>query len=132
MFSFVMYLVVRKSLNLSIGKTAAQVGHSVDMICQKYEAMKRLESLPEEQLKEALGPDYEKYQRFLAWREDGRTKIVLAANEEEWLSLKEIPNTFVVRDAGRTEIESGTETVIGFWPILKAAAPEEIRNLKTL
>ena len=33
----VMYLIVRESLNMSIGKTAAQVGHAVQMLHLKYE-----------------------------------------------------------------------------------------------
>ena len=32
-----MYLIVRESLNMSIGKTAAQVGHAVQMLHLKYE-----------------------------------------------------------------------------------------------
>lgn len=101
--NYKMTIGVRKDLGMSIGKTAAQVGHGV------LEAYKvAVKSNPE-------------YVRM--WEEyNGSRKITLSVN-----SLKELRNLqeeakalklpcAVIADAGKTELEPGTITVIAIGP----------------
>lgn len=92
----VMYIFVNKSLGMSIGKTAAQVGHAV---CEAYK-------MSEEKIREH-------------WDKHSYTKIILGVKDVVELSkiitvLNELEiEMFVVRDEGRTEIEAGSLTTMG-------------------
>ncbi len=117
----VMYLIVRKDLNLSTGKTAAQVGHAVDYLFLRYYEIK---SSSDGFL-------------FKEWIKKGNhRKVVLGADDKEWKKLKEAlkndPNYAFVIDAGLTEIAPSTETCIGLWPLYKNDAPKIISRLQTL
>ncbi len=97
-----MVLVTRKDLTLSRGKLAAQCGHAAVECALKAarECPKQLES----------------------WREDGARKIVVEAPNLD--ALKRVFGAaqaadivcYMVRDAGHTEIPSGTVTVVGLGP----------------
>ena len=69
--------------------------------------------------------------RLIAWNtwHGNCRKVVLKANETQWRQLKKITDVVVV-DAGYTEIAPNSETILGFWPILKSQAPEEIKKLQ--
>lgn len=125
----VMYLIVRESLQMSIGKTAAQVGHAVSLLFQKY-------------IHVCMNHEYmtledEKYvKRFADWLDEDYRKIVLSADEKEWLKIKDylkssIDYTIVI-DNGLTELAPKTETVIGLLPMLKSQAPKLIKRLQLL
>ncbi len=92
-------IAVRRDLDLSKGKTAAQVAHA------------------------SLGA-YRKADKgdVAAWDRVGSKKVVVfAEDEEELMELKRradsdgIP-TYLVRDAGRTEIPKGTTTALAMGP----------------
>jgi len=125
---WVMYLIVHESLGMSGGKTAAQTGHAVGMLFQQFYGVK---------LKQ-LNPDVNFYRDndFEHWLRDSYRKIVLKASDKEWNKLKtELPRyttMVMVRDAGLTEIEPGSETVIGVWPMKKSEAPKMIKRLQVL
>lgn len=97
-----MTIVVRKDLNMSVGKIAAQVGHGV---LKSYQ--------------NALS-EYPTY--VYNWENSGSTKIVLSVNSlQEILNIKEEANINklpygLIRDAGRTEIDPFTITVIAIGP----------------
>ena len=57
----------------------------------------------------------------MEWSVEGQsTKIVLGADSKEFNKLKILElEHFIVTDAGKTEIPSGTETVLAFWPMEK-------------
>lgn len=125
-----MYLVVRESLNMSPGKLAVQCGHAVDMLCEKSELAKNVDN---KERAEYL------IESFAAWRKDNqRVKITLKADEKEWeklhLLVKDQPTIeyVVVRDAGRTEIPTGSETVMGFWPMTRSSRPKLLCRLQKL
>lgn len=126
----VMYLIVRESLGMSIGKTAAQVGHAVGMLHLKYsefEAMNTAGWLD--------GKNTTYYRDFEAWLSGSFRKVVLSADEKEWAKLKaELPlDDFVmVTDAGLTEISAGSDTVIGVMPMYKSQCPKVIKRLQVL
>lgn len=111
----VVYIVVNKDLNMSIGKTCAQVGHAVQYLCQNYKYIWDLhQSLPSETSKELIDT-------YSDWsRGNQSTKIVLGANSKEFNKLKKsILKPFIVTDAGKTELEPGTDTVLCFRPMEK-------------
>lgn len=98
-----MTIVVRKDLNMSVGKIAAQVGHGV------LEAYK---------LASKTHTSYVQNWEFSS----GTAKIVLQANSlKELNSLKQlaISNNLPyaeIADAGRTEVEPGSITVLAVGP----------------
>jgi PTH2 family peptidyl-tRNA hydrolase len=124
-----MYLVVRKSLGMSPGKIGAQCGHIVEQLMDQF--------MTDSMMQVAGGADDEAVERIRLmseWKRSGRTKIVVGADEKEWEKIQEIPfNVKVsVRDAGHTEVPTGTMTVIGFWPTHKETAPKILRRLRLL
>lgn len=50
------------------------------------------------------------------WRADGMPGRVHSADADEWERLKRAPGAVTVRDAGLTQVEAGTETVIALAP----------------
>ena len=111
----VVYIVVNKDLNMSLGKTCAQVGHAIQYLCQHYFSIQRAQEKNPTEKTEKLINDY------LEWSVEGlSTKIVLGADTKEFNKLKESDlDPFIVTDAGKTEVEPGTETVLAFWPMEK-------------
>lgn len=127
----VMYLIVRKDLNMSIGKIAAQCSHGVGM------AFLHFFELKSDRLCPSWGPaENAKYKLFETWLNNSYTKVVLGADDKQWNKLKEhyqYPNhIFIVKDNGLTEVDPGSETVIVIWPMKKSEAPKVIKKLQTL
>lgn len=119
----VMYLIVRVSLGMSPGKMAAQVAHAVETIFCDYAQDKH------------SGRTAEESARVLAtteWRRTDRTKVVLAAKDNEFERAKTIPGAVVVVDMGRTEVAPNTETVIGLWPMRLSERPNFLRRMRVL
>lgn len=121
----VMYLVVRESLNMSIGKTAAQVAHAAQRLQQEYQDIHN-------EIMCGWNDHVSKYDIFSEWLSKAVRKVVLKADEKEWVKLKELPNHVLIIDAGFTEVAPHTETVIGFWPMRKSDAPKTIKKLQLL
>jgi PTH2 family peptidyl-tRNA hydrolase len=120
---WIMYFVVRKSLNMGAGKFAAQIGHAVGMMYKTYINY----------LADKLSWDkFVQCQLFQLWEQNSFCKIVLEANDNKFEKIKQQLECFVVRDAGLTEVEAGSETVIGLWPCQKSQAPDIIRKLQCL
>jgi peptidyl-tRNA hydrolase len=92
-------IVVDASLQLPRGKLAAQVAHAAVAAC--------LASSPEARR---------------LWLEDGMPKIVLRIDTEQGLvAIEEAARraklpVALIRDAGRTVLESGTATCVGIGP----------------
>lgn len=140
---WVMYIIVRESLGMSTGKIAAQCGHAVGILYGEQEKMMdRLRDcfepfggyaaegphdLREEDMLKLIKTD-----KFHDWKKDSFRKIVLKAKDSQWEKLKEKLECYVVRDAGLTEVEPGSETVIGLWPMRRSQRPNILRKLQTL
>jgi PTH2 family peptidyl-tRNA hydrolase len=98
-----MVIAVREDLKMGRGKIAAQVGHAV---LGAYK--KGIKDFPE------LVQNWEKF--------SGQAKIVVSIkSEEHLLALREKASQmnlpfYLVRDAGRTQVEAGTITVCAFGP----------------
>lgn len=119
--SYVMYLVVRDDLEMSPGKLGAQVGHAVQYICEK-----------QAQHCWGSGPNNKKeIESYNNWKRDNVGKIVLKAKPSEWKKVCEAA-LYIVRDAGHTELEPGTETVAVFWPMKKSNRSNLLKKLRLL
>lgn len=145
----VMYLVVRETLGMGVGKTAAQCAHASQMLLLKYvrwigkssSIWDKLTAWVSSIFDSWIGskPDWsynssndEWVSLFRDWLQTSFRKVVLRADDKEWTKLKELPNHIVVVDAGLTEIASGSETVIGFFPMRKSQVPKTIKKLQVL
>lgn len=129
-----MVLVVRKDLQMGVGKVAAQCSHAavgaVDMIRSGMSA---------NGANEDVQARIELHQRWLdAWFVMGSAKIVVQAQSEN--ELNEIQNraqaagipSFLVEDAGRTQVASGTRTVLSVGPGPKSQVDALTGHLKLL
>jgi len=130
---WIMYLIVRDSLGMSAGKIGAQCGHAVGKLydyfndldyqcCDMWVDKRGLEWNDKFNMRDA----------FIGWKEDSFRKVVLKAKDSQWEKLKEGLTCVVVRDAGLTEVASGSETVIGVWPLRRSECPSILRKLQTL
>ena len=108
-------IVVRNDLKMSKGKIAAQACHA------------------------CLG-SYKKadLNKIRTWEMDGAKKVIVKVNTlEELFQIKEIakknnvPN-FMVKDAGRTELASGTITCLGIGPDNDEIVDKVTQDLKLL
>ena len=119
----VQYIIVRKSLlkTMSRGKLGAQIGHAVGMHLLRYHHLKPM-----------ILKDGDKVANTDAWIKQSFRKVVLVANDSKWEKIKEELDCFVVKDAGLTEVDPGTETVIALWPMLRRKAPKLIQKLQVL
>jgi len=101
-FEYKMVIVTRTDLNLSTGKLAAQVAHAA-VEC-------------------TLNTKKNKPRWFKKWREDGGKKAVVKVESvDDFYTLNRKAKrldiiSYIVADAGHTEIPAGTETVLGIGP----------------
>lgn len=115
----VMYIVVNSDLKMSAGKIAAQVGHVVQLITE-----------------EIIRTSYEKkkppleYVQYMKWKSSGCAKIVLKAPQAEIEKLMVLPSARHIIDEGRTQVEPGSLTVLGFCPTDKLA--DQMKSYKLL
>lgn len=148
--SIVMYLVVHESLGMGTGKSCAQCAHASQMLTLKYFEMKDLSRNLQREMQPLLQPKptgselialKEQYSAlakpisiFGEWMNSSFRKVVLRASDKEWEKLKEEEknNMVMVVDAGLTEIPSGSETVIGLWPIRKSKRSKTVQRLQVL
>lgn len=135
--SIILYLIINSSLNMSIGKCAAQAGHAVGMIYESIDELtnsyldhKHTGKLSIDELSELAS----KINLFSDWQNSSYTKVVLAADSKEWEKIKlEFKNNMcLVKDAGRTELEPGSETCIALFPQFKSRISKTIKRLQLL
>jgi peptidyl-tRNA hydrolase, PTH2 family len=105
------YFLVNTDLEMSPGKLAAQVGHGMQYIMEYYL------KFPDEQ------------KEIMEYSSAGSTKIVLKCRQNKLLALYEKykSRSFLVIDAGKTEISPGSATVLAFLPMI-----EPYKELKRL
>lgn len=110
-------IIIRKDLGMGKGKIAAQSSHAS---LEAYE--------------KTLGkkPEYVE-----AWKEQGQAKIVLQVNSKMELlelfeKLKNLFPTSLIKDAGKTQIQSGEPTAIGIGPVPGSEINKYTKELKLL
>lgn len=100
-FDYKMVMVVRKDLKLSPGKLAVQVSHAAVTCAIKSKKNNT---------------------HFKKWYNEGQKKVVVKCEDVEHMMFlrdkakKEGLTTCIVTDAGLTEIEPGTKTVLAIGP----------------
>lgn len=113
-----MVLVVRNDLKMGKGKIAAQCGHGAVGAYQK--AVRTMPSV------------------VRAWENTGCAKIALKVESEaEMMAIKRAAearnlNTCLIRDAGRTQIEPNSKTVLAIGPAAVEAIDQVTGHLKLL
>jgi PTH2 family peptidyl-tRNA hydrolase len=129
-----MYLIVRESLGMSIGKTSAQTAHASQMLLLKYlDFKKSFDYVAASHGEPNMKKNFHKVCDFQFWLDSSFRKVVLKADDKEWVKVKaEFTDYVLVVDAGLTEIASGSETVIGLWPMRKSEVPKVIKKLQVL
>ncbi|CAK9188458.1 unnamed protein product [Ilex paraguariensis] len=113
-----MVLVVRQDLKMGAGKIASQCAHAAT----------------------GMYSELMQSQRYLLrqWELCGQAKIVVTCkNQQEMNKLKEAAEsiglpTFVVADAGRTQVSAGSKTVLAIGPGNKSAVDSVTRKLRLL
>jgi peptidyl-tRNA hydrolase len=88
--------VVRPGVLRTTGKAMAQAGHAALMAADR------------------LGPRHP--EAFAAWRAGGAPGEVREVDEARWAALREAADAVVVADAGLTQVQPGTETVLALPP----------------
>jgi peptidyl-tRNA hydrolase len=155
---YVMYLVIPTSLKMSMGKTAAAVGHAVMLLGDMYrECEDYSEDLdPSEDIgpvdpmnwttedEEDAGTTRDELLRIYDnWHQadfPSYAKVVLGASQEEFEALLEYVSGrygrrvmhVAVVDRGFSQVKPNTLTCIGLWPMRKSQAPDIIKKLKPL
>ena len=110
----IMYLIVRESLGMSIGKTAAQCAHASQMLMLTFNEIEAKEICD-------WASDFDIYKIFLfrSWLKASFRKVVLKADDKEWIKLKEAmeEHDVIVVDAGLTEFGGiPTKTCVALGP----------------
>jgi PTH2 family peptidyl-tRNA hydrolase len=103
----VMYFVVNDTLKMGKGKIGAQVAHAAIAIFRKH---------PDTPL-------------FREWDHGCNAKVVLKASQEQLLALAEKYSHIskLIRDQGRTQVEPGSFTVLGFNVMEKDSNPDLVQ-----
>ncbi|CAN9458598.1 unnamed protein product [Alternaria alternata] len=115
-----MVLVVRTDLGMTKGKIGAQCGHAT-LACYKH----FLKHSPESTL-------------LRRWERMGQAKVALQVKSEEELELLQAQAlslglvAHIIHDAGRTQIASGSATVLGIGPAPKGIIDQVTGHLKLL
>ncbi|KAH7075329.1 peptidyl-tRNA hydrolase PTH2-domain-containing protein [Paraphoma chrysanthemicola] len=115
-----MVLVVRTDLGMTKGKIGAQCGHAT-LACYKH----FLKNAPNSPI-------------LRRWEYLGQAKVALQIKSEEELELLQAQAlslglvAHIIHDAGRTQIASGSATVLGIGPAPKSVIDQVTGHLKLL
>ena len=119
-----MYIIVNDDLKMSKGKIASQVGHVVQII---------IENIIGYYIDNKKNKESELYyDNYVKWKDGGSTKIVLKSNQQNIEKLIKLKGIEYIRDAGKTQIEPNSLTVIGFYPQSRNKINNIICNYKLL
>uniref|UniRef100_A0A1A9WDW5 peptidyl-tRNA hydrolase n=1 Tax=Glossina brevipalpis TaxID=37001 RepID=A0A1A9WDW5_9MUSC len=122
-YSTKLALVVRTDLKMSKGKIAAQCSHAAVLCVQQAQSSNKKET----------------QEIFDLWLANGQPKIVLRINggyndlaklQDEAEKLCVV--TAIVYDAGHTQLDAGTATVIGIGPDKKSKIDQLVNHLNLL
>jgi PTH2 family peptidyl-tRNA hydrolase len=127
----VMYVIVRYELDMSIGKCSAQCARAMKQAMLHYfKALAlnaKLHCLPQSEIDHT--------ELTTKWLTNGSTTVILGASDKEWEELKmEFGKNeyFIIKDAGKTEVEPGTETCASLSPMRESSASPSIKRLRLL
>lgn len=133
----VQYYIVRTDIPMSAGKIGAQIAHGAQMFVLRYSYIQEqflAELGPDDLLGASLGgnPKHPQAQLVKEWMDGSFRKVVLGGKKKDFDKIiSELP-VFLVRDAGLTEVEPNSETVLVTWPMRKSAQPKCLSRLQVL
>lgn len=123
----IQYYIVKSDINMTIGKVCAQIAHAAQMsIFGYYNACEKCKVIP------AGGKPLINKEITEQWLAGSFRKVVVKAKTKDFNKIKEEVDVFVVRDAGLTEVDPGTETVMCTWPMRKSTVPKSLQRLRLL
>ncbi len=111
---FKQVIIVRKDIKMDKGKMAAQVAHASIEAYKKSDSKERAE-----------------------WEAEGSKKVILKVDDLKGLMKihENVRGKFpcsLIRDAGRTQLEPGTVTVLGIGPCEEKEIDKVTKHLKLL
>jgi PTH2 family peptidyl-tRNA hydrolase len=127
--AIVQYYIVRTDLNMSAGKIGAQIAHGAQMFILSYNRSYTHWSVT------GITPYTLRLSNLLLtkeWLEGSFRKVVLGGKKKDFEKIKNELNVFLVRDAGLTEVEPNSETVLTTWPMKKSEQPKVLSRLQVL
>ena len=116
------YIVVNIDCGIEKGKVHAHVGHATQALCEYYYST----------LVNSPGEFKKLIKLYKEWTDTGSAKIVLKASQFDFNLLKKEKPLCVIKDAGHTQINPGTETVLAFFPMYKYNGSVILQSLKLL
>lgn len=123
----VQYFIVNKDLNMSSGKTGAQIAHGAEMF-----AFFISESINDRNSGEPFENLPPEAQLTIEWLATSFRKVVLKGSKKDFEKIKEQLDVFLVKDAGLTEVEPGSETVLVTFPMRRSQRPKILTRLRVL
>lgn len=126
----VQYYVVRKSLKMSEGKLASQVAHASMIFTLSYKDLE--DKIMKTFAVQRGGASYSRYRLCKKWFDGSFRKITKKASDAKFDKIKEEIDCYVVRDAGLTEVETGSETVLVTYPMYRSQCPPVLHKLQNL
>ncbi len=123
----IQYYIVRESLGMSAGKIGAQIGHAAMMLLLEYFHLKEeseRSANSASKITEEQNNIIERMDRWLWSKKDptGFRKVTLSASDKEWEKVKAefaSGHLIIVKDAGITEVPSGSETIMALYPMFR-------------
>lgn len=120
----VVYSIVRESLGMSSGKIAGQCQHAMQYLMQHYNDVRY-------DVESKLASVFRN--RYEDWiHSKTHTKVILTASDKEWEKLREEYDPLIVKDAGKTEIAAGSETVMILFPMFKDERNKTLKRCQLL
>jgi len=128
-----LYIVVRESLAMGMGKGCAQSGHAVEKVIDLFYELDRHLYMGNLGVFWGTEEEFARHSVYREWKKNGSRKITLVANEKEWEALKQEygKDANIVIDAGITDLVPGTETMMAFWPRYKSARSKSLKRLRS-
>jgi PTH2 family peptidyl-tRNA hydrolase len=126
----VQYYIVRTDLGMSTGKIGAQIAHGAQMFALRYA---QLFIIGDDKSIEYIAPGKSQLVKTAKeWFDGSFRKVVLGGNAKDFEKIKNELDVFLVKDAGLTEVEAGSETVLVTWPQLRSQCPKVLKKLQVL
>jgi peptidyl-tRNA hydrolase len=123
----VQYYIVRTDIPMSSGKIAAQVAHGAMMFLLHYQ-----EVTNQWFHFDSSSPKPPHLIRVEEWLKGSFRKVVLGGTKKDFKGIISDLPVFLVHDAGLTEVEPNSETVLVTWPMYRSSQPNFLKRLQVL
>jgi len=127
----IMYIMINKNLSMGKGKIVSQTAHAVHHIV--HQIIENYISIPESPTEDqSITEAKADYAKYVNWCTSGRKTVALNVPYEEMIKYTDNDKYKhkAIRDAGKTQVDPGSLTVIGFYPTNDLKA--EMKKFKLL